>query len=360
MKILVTTLIIASAAGLAMAQEPAAKAPVEAGKIYAEGVKLFGEQAKEFEARAKVVGELASIQGYNLQKNSPLSAEEVNESVQTLADGNRIVRSSTSKFYRNSEGRIRREGKSATGGMFGTTFSFTPGVSIVNPVMGQKITLDSELKTARVLELAQAQKGLAIAGSRLTTADVGPEIIEARKAKELLAGKLLQNEVRVGVPLSIHPIGPGVATTIVGSGQNGLAYASSENSKYETRNEELGTRDFEGVSAEGTRRTTIIPAGAIGNDRPIEIVYERWFSKEIGMVVYSKNNDPRFGEQTYKLINIVRAEPDSSLFAVPTEYKKTTGNGTVYRVSSTSPATGKTAPTPRPVMVAAPAKAGKP
>ena len=67
-----------------------------------------------------------------------------------------------------------------------------------------------------------------------------------------------------------------------------------------------------------------------------EIVYGRWFSKELGLVVYSKNTDPRFGEQTYKLTNIVRAEPDPSLFAVPV--KKLSGEqSTVYRVVAGTP-----------------------
>ncbi len=107
MKILVSTLIIASAAGAAMAQqEPAAKAPVEA-------VKAYTEAAVAYNVQAKVVAELASAQGFGVQKNSPLQADEVNESVQTLADGNRIVRNATTKFYRNSECRIRREVHSA-------------------------------------------------------------------------------------------------------------------------------------------------------------------------------------------------------------------------------------------------------
>lgn len=354
MKILVSTLIIASAAGAAMAQqEPAAKAPVEAAKAYTEAAQAYNLQAK-------VVAELASAQGFGVQKNSPLQADEVNESVQTLADGNRIVRNSTTKFYRNSEGRIRREGKSAFGNVFGTTFSFGQGVSISNPVMGQKYVLDSDLKTARVIEMPAGQKSITIAGSKIATADVGPESVEARKAKELaVTAAKLGAEARAGAPLNIQTV-PGIAASAISVQGEPLVLSKAGGPTYETRTEELGTRDFEGVSAEGTRRTTIIPADAIGNERPIEIVYERWYSKEIGMVVYSKNTDPRSGEQTYKLTNIVRSEPDPSLFAVPTEYKKVSENGTVYRVSTTGALAPKTPATAKPVMVSSPAKAGKP
>jgi len=90
------------------------------------------------------------------------------------------------------------------------------------------------------------------------------------------------------------------------------------------KTEQLGTKNIEGVEAEGTRTVTTIEAGKIGNERPIEIVYERWFSKELDLIVYSRHYDPRFGEQTYRLININRSEPDRSLFTIPSDYKITT------------------------------------
>src|SRR5437868_13856417 len=82
-------------------------------------------------------------------KGAPFSAEAISESVQTLADGNRIVHSSTSKLYRNSEGRFRREMANGSGGLFGTTFSFSPSVTIMDPVGGRSYVLDEKLKTAQ-------------------------------------------------------------------------------------------------------------------------------------------------------------------------------------------------------------------
>jgi hypothetical protein len=127
-----------------------------------------------------------------------------------------------------------------------------------------------------------------------------------------------------------------------------FTYHPGGHEKFETKTEELGTRDFEGVSAEGIRKVTTIPAGAIGNERPIEITYERWYSKELDLVVYSKHSDPRFGDQTYRLTNIVRSEPDPSLFTVPTGYKMKYEPHPVYKLSTTlkntvvaSPATQK-------------------
>ncbi|MGI8996871.1 MAG: hypothetical protein ACR2GW_09405, partial [Pyrinomonadaceae bacterium] len=84
--------------------------------------------------------------------------------------------------------------------------------------------------------------------------------------------------------------------------------------------ETLGKQSIEGVEAEGTRTTLTIPAGAIGNERPINIVSERWYSPELQLVLMSKHSDPRFGETTYRLTNINRSEPARTLFEVPGDY----------------------------------------
>jgi hypothetical protein len=338
MKSFVSTIVLFAAAGAVSAQQSptAVTAP---------------------EAKARVVAELAAAQVNSAVKNNPFSAEEVNESVQTLADGNRIVRSSTGKFYRNSAGRVRREMNGGTGGMLGTTFSFGQGVSIVSPDLGSKYLLDSKLQTARIFEMAAGQ-GLSIATtapSQAAAADLRVKLAE-RQAIELRSngeGNLTPPAPPIAPTVAVAPM-PALA---VGGG--GFAYTvSGQNSKYESRTEELGMRDFEGVQAEGTRKTTTIPAGAIGNERPIEIVYERWFSKELGVVVYSKNTDPRFGEQTYKLTNLVRAEPDPSLFSIPTHYKTLPEPGTVYKMAPAR--TAKSPATAPAKAVNVSAKAGRP
>jgi|CXWL01.1.fsa_nt_gi hypothetical protein len=303
MRLLVGSLILATSAAFVSAQQPTTKE---------DAVKA-----------ARVIAELTAVSSKMGFKNSPFSADEVNESVQTLADGNRIVRSSTGKMYRNSDGRVRRE-HSGGGSVMGSLYTTGQGVSILNPSVNQKYLLDTQLKTAQVVELANGQ-GISIAGARLATT-------EQEKANAMAK---LQTELKAKVEVAV-PVAPRVAPLPpMATGQGGYAYTvtGQNHVKYETRTEELGTRDFEGVSAEGTRKTTIIPAGAIGNERPIEIVYERWFSKDLGLVVFSRNNDPRFGEQTYKLTNIIRSEPDPSLFSVPTEYRRVTESTPVYRAT---------------------------
>jgi hypothetical protein len=89
---------------------------------------------------------------------------------------------------------------------------------------------------------------------------------------------------------------------------------------------------MEGLVVTGVRTTRTIPAGEIGNEKPINIVTEVWTSSDLKTIVYSKRNDPRIGEQTFKLANIVRAEPDASLFTVPADFKVTKGpENFIYR-----------------------------
>jgi hypothetical protein len=86
------------------------------------------------------------------------------------------------------------------------------------------------------------------------------------------------------------------------------------------KTESLGKQTVDGVVAEGTRSTITIAVGQIGNDRPIEIVSERWYSPELQVVVRSTHDDPRVGRSAYRLTNLERKEPDRSLFVVPSDY----------------------------------------
>ena len=320
---------------------------------------------------ARVVAEIAAG-NEKMVKNSPFSAEAVSESVQVLADGNRIVRSSTSKLYRNSEGRFRREMSGGSGGVLGTYYGFGQGVSILDPVVGHRVMLDTYERTARVMQLRDGQP-IAIAG-RAAVAPTTTRPLTDAKRRELEAklsssgnmteeqkNKLRQQLAEAKTYAEVASAGGGVATvaapgtapltTITAAGGGSYtALFPSTSAKYEPRTEELGERDFEGVSAAGTRTVTTIPAGTIGNERDIEIVYERWYSKELELVVYSKHSDPRFGEQTYRLTNIVRSEPDPSLFTVPNGYRVLAEPAGVYKISTVPavPAQGTIPSAPRP------------
>jgi hypothetical protein len=267
-------------------------------------------------AAARVLTEISATSD-KIVKGAPFSAEGVSESVQTLADGNRIVRSWSEKLYRSSDGRFRRESTGGNGTAFGSVVVAGTGVTILDPVGGARYTFNSDDKTARAYTLRSLApvivsgqaKGEPILlngqGSTIATTVDGDKIraeIDAVKAAQAAAGVKAISGVAMTAPVA-------------------LAMPSTNGQKWETRTEQLGVQNFEGVDAEGTRTITTIPADAIGNERPIEIVYERWYSKELQMIVYSKHSDPRFGEQTYRLTNINRSEPDPSLFQVPNSYR---------------------------------------
>jgi TonB family protein len=96
--------------------------------------------------------------------------------------------------------------------------------------------------------------------------------------------------------------------------------AAKRDMKVSTNTERLAKQMIEGVECDGTRAVVTMPAGAIGNERPIETVNETWYSPELQMMILSKRSDPRFGESTYRVTNIVRSEPESALFQIPSEY----------------------------------------
>jgi len=309
---------------------------------------------------AKVIAEVTGNRGV---KGAPFSADAINESVQMLPDGNRIVRSSTSKLYRNSEGRFRQEGTGGTGGMLGSFYAFGDGVSVFSP-MGGSFSLDNNLKIARVFEGFAAQ-GVSLAataplaalksveGVNLTPAARAE--IEALKGQNgTVDGKTLSPAARAELEalksnaqafkvdaekfkVEAQKMKAAADEFRVATTVNGTGLVPAMKSKWETRTEELGEQNIEGVNAKGTRTITTIPAGAIGNERPIETVYEKWYSPELQMIVYSKHSDPRFGEQTYKLTNINRSEPDSSLFQVPSGYKVVSDGGHKTMTYTTAP-----------------------
>jgi hypothetical protein len=97
----------------------------------------------------------------------------------------------------------------------------------------------------------------------------------------------------------------------------------------------------EGVEAEGSRTTITIAAGQIGNDLPINIVSEQWYSPELQLLLMTRHSDPRTGETTYRLTNVNRAEPDRSLFEVPGDYTVQTAAEERRRLEEVRVKTGK-------------------
>ncbi len=312
-------------------------------------------------------------------KSAPFSGEMVYETIQTLADGNRIVNRSSTVIYRDSEGRTRREQSFNFFGPFGGGNSEHKNIHVFDPVANTSYTLDPQERTARKImsfgrvaypPIASSSANSAEAGQRQIKVSGGvlqgsaikrvppayPAVAKAAKAQGPVQVQITVDEsgnVTAAAVTEGHPLLRDAALeaarqwqfkpTELGGKQvkvNGILtfnFTLQEKGeelpmkaaplgdklqriKVESKTESLGKQTIEGVEAEGERIIDTIPAGAIGNERPIEIIRERWFSPELQMVVMTRSVDPRAGETTQRLINVVRSEPDASLFQIPSDY----------------------------------------
>ena len=268
---------------------PPALPPAAAGKLDVETT-----------MRAKMAVEARTI------SNAPYSAEAVTESTQVLADGNRIARKTTTRIYRDSEGRTRREQVNDNG--------VVESVSIVDPVAHLSYVLQPESRTAyRDFALFAVP---AMMRSKLEAVQVTGEKLsaDARTKLDLEKQSRLAPAHEGAVVYPEGPPPPPPAPPAPGPQRFERTPAG------QTVREDLGRQNVEGVAATGSRSTTTIPAGAIGNLQPLKVVSEQWFAPDLQVLVMTKHSDPRTGETTYRLQSIVRAEPDRSLFAVPPDY----------------------------------------
>lgn len=260
-------------------------------------------------------------------KGKPYSASSITESAQILADGNRITRRNESRVWRDSEGRTRREQIVNGLGAWQPANQAMSMITIDDPVAEVSYLLNPANKTAQQL----------LAFKLAATAGVAMQWEAAVPASPLPggpppgAGLAVHTDVRVqgdsGGPapqtfeLAVPPVQGAVVSTFGPSGAGVVAFSGSFGSGMAVRNEDLGEQVLEGVLARGSRQIRTIPAGAIGNERDIEIVDEQWYSPDIEAVVLTRSSDPRFGETTYRLVGVTRTEPPPDLFSVPQDYE---------------------------------------
>ncbi|MFZ1136772.1 MAG: hypothetical protein WAN69_17610 [Candidatus Korobacteraceae bacterium] len=201
---------------------------------------------------------------------APLTAVVTVTRDTTLADGNKIHNESQAKVYRDSQGRVRRDVgvdlvTPATGNVKRNV------VMIMDPVAGKRYMLNPDNKTARAMPMhGPRQHG-----------DKGTDAANGETRGPAQAGAL--------------------------------------------KKEDLGTKTVNGLQAEGVRVTRTIAAGSIGNDKPIDVVTERWYSPDLQIAIMTIHSDPMMGTVTTKLTNVTRGDPDSSLFQVPSDYTVETG-----------------------------------
>lgn len=81
--------------------------------------------------------------------------------------------------------------------------------------------------------------------------------------------------------------------------------------------EDLGVQYIQGVYTTGTRDTTTVKAGVMGNDRPLVTVREFWNAPSLGINLISRFTSPLSGTQVFTLTDVNLDAPDPSLFEVP-------------------------------------------
>jgi len=256
-------------------------------------------------AMASPVGVIESVplESVTSVPNAPFTADAETEFTQILGDGNRIERRYSSMIARDSQGRTRREEEIALIGPLAVDGPSPRLVTILDNVGGHSYTLDERQRIAFRNPMVMTKLRQAHAFAYAYHADHKGTTTWMRESD--------------GSGTWTAAVKPNVAVN-VGPAQR-LVLGDAAASKVTT--ESLGTRSIEGVMAEGTRTTSTIPAGAIGNVLPIEVVSERWYARELQMAVLITREDPRSGDSVYRLRNIVRTEPPADLFTVPADYE---------------------------------------
>jgi len=245
----------------------------------------------------------ANIMGFEGEMHSktvtgaPYSAQIQIQSSQTLGDGNQINRTTTGMVYRDAQGRTRREMTMPAIGAMAVSGGTKQVIFISDPVAGFQYVLHPDRKTAEKFPIHHN-----------SAAAASPDHSQMRQQWES-----------------------------------------------QVKEEPLGTQTIAGVQADGNRSIRTIPAGEIGNEKPIEVTVERWYSPDLHVDVMTKRSDPRNGTNVFQLSDISRSAPSESLFTVPSDYTVKAGHPGPWMhhfPGAGGPAAG--APPPPPPGVGAP------
>ena len=271
-------------------KQAAARDAAEQKRVAAHARRAFDEairRAMPAEGTFKFLGSRPDFKV--VVKGAPYSATAITEYIQTLADGNQIIQKNEATYHRDREGRIRIDQRLKTIGKWTAVGDPPRIITIWDPVGGRYYNLDPGKLTA-VIDPIRLPKTITVpVEPKMPPPPPGP---------------------------SDHPKATRPSDPKNTNSDTVISEASDRRKK-----ESLGTKMIEGVSAEGTRTTRIIPAGEIGNVRPLEIVDESWYSADLQMPLITRHHDPRSGDTNYRLTNINRRDPEPSLFEIPSGYR---------------------------------------
>ena len=204
---------------------------------------------------------------------APYSAVATKQITREFTDGNRMARTTqVTRYYRDGAGRTRVEREFSQQSAGAKAELQTLLVEIHDPIKGERYLLSPQTKTA--------------------------EVQKDRAASHLIRPPL--------TPPGIIAYWGGL---VIGPDEHGWSEPES-----------LGEQVMEGVRVVGTRRVYALAAGAVGNEKPIGMTIEQWFSPELGVIVAKTNQGTTGGGANYRLSHIAQGEPDPGLFTVPPDY----------------------------------------
>ncbi|HLJ39987.1 MAG TPA: hypothetical protein VKT50_00735 [Candidatus Acidoferrales bacterium] len=251
---------------------------IQAGHVLGQGMPGAhpGEMGPGSFAFERIVGAF----GGKVVTNAPFSAQVNRETIQVLSDGTRVDRKETGSIARDGIGRTRQEITLPAIGPLAASGQVPHIAFIRDPAAGKNYILNENKKTA----------------------------------------------MTISHPAGANEQGRRMMKQKMNAGQDSNVQTVS-----------LGTKTIDGLTVQGTRRIRTIPVGQIGNDKPIVITRDEWYSPDLQMVIASTRSDPRFGTTTFQLTNINRADPPQSLFMVPQDYTVTPGGMIKRRFSKPAP-----------------------
>jgi len=316
----------------------------------------LGDQALSFAGR--------ELESERVVKGAPYCATAVHENVQTLGDGNRIVRKQQSQLCRDGEGRTRREVQREGGPKviylndpvakeswvvypdqkrvqrLRSHAAWAPGADAAahaaweasmqdwgermkeqaarwkewgGRVAERARSVDAERVRARAMA---GEPGIVIEQELMTTPAPGASAVERRRELRVIRASEMPAPPAMPAPPTplMVPTPPVPPMPLLLPGpmlprEGGTTTA-------------LAPREIDGVKVTGERTTWTIEAGKIGNEKPIVSMREVWRSPELMLTVMSRDADPRMGEQNYRLEKIKRGEPDPALMKPPAEFSE--------------------------------------
>ncbi len=260
-----------------------------------EAIATFSSPAIPMQAKVATMGLRVDNMDASPVKGNPFCGTITTEHTQVFADGNRIHTTETSMLCRDSQGRIRREAEINLLGV-SSQKDLPKIVTIVDPVAGVRYMLDSNMKIARKMPIEPFA---------LST-EPGPGLRTSGQMAVVVKGEA---ESATGGPGNVMYYSTTTMAKNAGPAQN------------PPNIENLGDQTIGGIHATGSRVTTTIPAGSMGNEQTILVQSETWSSPELKATVMTKHTDPWAGELKTQLTNVNNSEPDPSLFTVPSDYK---------------------------------------